>query len=89
MDGLSPAEQEDFFDPVHLLAQIQLCRITGNVLGDVYRIPQPGRANTLVQCSFLIMSVLTPRKICSRGTKDINKLASVSRIFASTAEAET
>jgi proline utilization trans-activator len=44
-DGLTPEQAAEYFDPVHLTAQIKLMRITGNVLSDIYRIPQPGRSN--------------------------------------------
>jgi proline utilization trans-activator len=49
MDGLTALEKEDFHDPSHINAQLQLAKITGNILNDIYRIPQPGRANTFVQ----------------------------------------
>jgi proline utilization trans-activator len=48
MDGLSPQDMQDFHDPANLVAQIQLSRITGNVLSNIYHIPQPGRANTFI-----------------------------------------
>jgi proline utilization trans-activator len=49
MEGLSDLEKDDFHDPSHINAQLQLAKITGNILNDIYRIPQPGRANTFVQ----------------------------------------
>ncbi|RDW78260.1 hypothetical protein BP5796_06112 [Coleophoma crateriformis] len=49
MDGLSAQDMQDFYDPAHLVAQIHLSRITGNVLSKIYHIPQPGRANTFIQ----------------------------------------
>lgn len=48
-DGLSHPEMEDFYDPAYLVAQITLSRITGNVLGNIYHIPQHDRANTFVR----------------------------------------
>lgn len=49
MDNLTDVEMEDFHDPSHINAQLELSRITGNILNDIYRIPQPGRTNTFVQ----------------------------------------
>jgi hypothetical protein len=49
MEGLSPDEAEDFYSPELMTAQIKLARITGNAMSDLYRIPQPGRANMFVQ----------------------------------------
>ncbi|KAI9048299.1 hypothetical protein LZ554_008094 [Drepanopeziza brunnea f. sp. 'monogermtubi'] len=49
LDGLSPKDSADFYDPAYLLASISLARIVENVLGNIYHIPQPGRANTFVQ----------------------------------------
>jgi proline utilization trans-activator len=48
-NGLSQQEMEDFYDPAHLVAQVTLARITGNVLSNIYHIPQPDRANTFVR----------------------------------------
>jgi proline utilization trans-activator len=48
-NGLSQHDMEDFYDPAYLVAQITLSRITGNVLGNIYHIPQPDRANTFVR----------------------------------------
>jgi len=48
-NGLSKEEMEDFYDPAHLAAQVTLARITGNVLSNIYHIPQPDRANTFVR----------------------------------------
>lgn len=49
LDGLSQQDSLDFYDPAYLLAQINLSRITGTVLGSIYQIPQLRRANTFVQ----------------------------------------
>lgn len=48
-DDLSQQDKADFYDPAYLLAQISLARIVGNVLGNIYHIPHPGRTNTFVQ----------------------------------------
>lgn len=48
LDGLSQQDTADFYDPAYLLAQIGLARITGNVLGNIYHIPHPGRTNSFV-----------------------------------------
>lgn len=49
MNGLTQHDMEDFYDPAHLVAQITLSRITGNVLGNIYHIPQADRTNTFVR----------------------------------------
>lgn len=36
MDGLSPSEQEEFSDPGHLVAHLQLARIIGDIISDIY-----------------------------------------------------
>lgn len=46
MDNLSDEEKEDFHDPRHIIAQHLLAKITGEILNEIYRIPQPGRAKT-------------------------------------------
>lgn len=58
MDGLSAEEAEDFYTPELMTAQIKLARITGNVMSDLYKIPQPGRANTFVQSVQRILTSL-------------------------------
>jgi proline utilization trans-activator len=58
MDGLSPEEAEDFYSPELMTAQIKLARITGYIMSDLYRIPQPGRANTFVQSVQRILTSL-------------------------------
>ncbi|KAF8855632.1 hypothetical protein BDZ45DRAFT_655029 [Acephala macrosclerotiorum] len=47
-DGLSQQDMEDFYDPAYLMAQVALARITGNVLGNIYHIPQPDQSNNFV-----------------------------------------
>jgi proline utilization trans-activator len=49
MEGLTPEEAEDFYTPELMTAQIKLARITGNMITDLYNIPQPGKTNTFVQ----------------------------------------
>ncbi|TVY36614.1 putative transcriptional regulatory protein [Lachnellula subtilissima] len=49
MNGLTQHDMEDFYNPAHLVAQITLSRITGNVLGNIYHIPQADRTNTFVR----------------------------------------
>jgi len=46
MDNLSEDEKEDFHDPRHIIAQYLLAKITGEILNEIYGIPQPGRAKT-------------------------------------------
>lgn len=58
LDGLNAIESEDFYSPELMTAQIKLARITGNVLSEVYRIPQPGRANHFVQSVQRILASL-------------------------------
>lgn len=58
MDGLTAEEAEDFYTPELMTAQIKLARITGNVMSDLYKIPQPGRANTFVQSVQRILTSL-------------------------------
>jgi len=58
MDGLTPEEAEDFYSPELMTAQIKLARITGNVISDLYKIPQPGKANTFVQSVQRILTSL-------------------------------
>lgn len=58
MDGLTPEECDDFYSPELMTAQIKLARITGNVMSDLYRIPQPGRTNTFVQSVQRILASL-------------------------------
>ncbi|CRG91314.1 putative transcriptional regulatory protein C417,09c [Talaromyces islandicus] len=36
MERLTPAEQEEFSDPSHLVAHVKLARITGDIIGDIY-----------------------------------------------------
>jgi len=49
MEGLTLEEAEDFYTPELMTAQITLARITGNMMTDLYNIPQPGKTNTFVQ----------------------------------------
>jgi hypothetical protein len=49
MEGLTPEEAEDFYTPELMTAQIQLARITGSMITDLYNIPQPGKTNAFVQ----------------------------------------
>lgn len=58
MDGLTPQEAEDFYPPELMTAQVQLARITGSIITDLYRIPQPGRANTFVSSVQRILASL-------------------------------
>ncbi|KAH8595755.1 fungal-specific transcription factor domain-containing protein [Bisporella sp. PMI_857] len=58
MDGLTLAEAEDFYTPELMTAQINLARITGNIMSDLYKIPQQGRANTFVQSVQRILTSL-------------------------------
>lgn len=58
MDGLTAEEAEDFYPPELMTAQVKLARITGNVMSDLYRIPQPGRANTFVSSVQRILTSL-------------------------------
>lgn len=58
MDGLTLEEAEDFYPPELMTAQIKLARITGNIMTDIYKIPQPGRANTFVQSVQRILTSL-------------------------------
>ncbi|CAI7587813.1 unnamed protein product [Penicillium glandicola] len=39
-EGLIPAELEEFADPSHLVANVKLARITGQILNDIYCLPQ-------------------------------------------------
>ncbi|CAI7653159.1 unnamed protein product [Penicillium viridicatum] len=39
-EGLIPAELEEFTDPGHLVANVKLARITGQILNDIYCLPQ-------------------------------------------------
>lgn len=48
-DGLSQQDMEDFYDPAYLVAQVTLSKITGNVLGNIYHIPQPDQSNNFVR----------------------------------------
>ncbi|KAL2278211.1 hypothetical protein FJTKL_14625 [Diaporthe vaccinii] len=44
-DNLPAADKDDFFDPMQLIANIRLCRITGSILSLIYEAPsqrQPG-----------------------------------------------
>jgi hypothetical protein len=44
MDRLTPAEQEEFSDPSHLVAHVKLARITGDIIGDIYGRPDQAKA---------------------------------------------
>lgn len=48
LGGLSPAQQEEFHDPVHLSAHTKLAKITGDILSEVYCLPNNGK-NTFVR----------------------------------------
>ncbi|KAJ5417519.1 uncharacterized protein N7487_001069 [Penicillium crustosum] len=39
-EGLIPAELEEFTDPSHLVANVKLAKITGQILNDIYCLPQ-------------------------------------------------
>ncbi|KAJ5740675.1 hypothetical protein N7493_000547 [Penicillium malachiteum] len=39
-EGLDDAELEEFSDPAHLIANVKLARITGQILNDIYCLPQ-------------------------------------------------
>jgi hypothetical protein len=58
MNGLTDLEKEDFYDETHINAQIKLAKITGNILNEIYHIPQPGKANTFVQGVHTILTNL-------------------------------
>jgi proline utilization trans-activator len=51
-------EREDFHDPSHIIAQYKLAKITGDILNDIYRIPQPGRAKTFPHNAHKILKSL-------------------------------
>ena len=58
MNGLSPKEREEFSDPAHLTANVQLTRITGDILSSIYRIPKQGRPSNFVQSVHKILKSL-------------------------------
>jgi proline utilization trans-activator len=58
-DGLTAFEKDDFHSPCHIIAQLKLARITGDILNDIYRIPQPGRANDFVKSVQRILNGLS------------------------------
>lgn len=41
MGGLSPSEQEEFSDPGYLVAHLQLARIIGDIISDIYGRSRP------------------------------------------------
>lgn len=47
-EGLSESDKEDFHDPIHLIALIKLSRIAGDIINEIYSIPQPNRVNRFV-----------------------------------------
>lgn len=58
MNGLTLQEQEDFVDPTHLRANVELTRITGDIITNIYRIPREGQPNTFVQDVHKILTKL-------------------------------
>ncbi|KAL1997982.1 hypothetical protein VTN02DRAFT_269 [Thermoascus thermophilus] len=56
MDGLSPAERDEFADPEHLVAHLRLARITGDIISDIYG--RPRRDRTFVQSVHRILRSL-------------------------------
>jgi proline utilization trans-activator len=58
MRGLSSTEREDFVDPAQLIANVELTKITGNIISSIYRIPKAGQASTFVQSVHKILRSL-------------------------------
>jgi hypothetical protein len=48
MDNLTDAEKKDFHDPSYIIAQYKLAKIIGEILNDIYRIPQSGQAKRFI-----------------------------------------
>jgi len=58
MDNLTDDDKADFYDPDHIIAQYKLSKITGDILNEIYRIPQPGRAKTFPLSAHKILTSL-------------------------------
>lgn len=56
--NLSPAELDEFAPPEHLIANIKLSKISGNIIGDLYRIPGGRRDSAFVQSVHKILTNL-------------------------------
>jgi hypothetical protein len=58
MYNLTDDEKEDFYVSDHIEAQQKLSKITGDILNEIYRIPQPGRAKTFPLSAHKILTSL-------------------------------
>lgn len=57
-DNLPAADKDDFFDPMQLIANIRLCRITGSILSLIYGGPSPGEAGSFIRNVHTILNQL-------------------------------
>lgn len=57
-DNLSAADKDDFFDPMQLIANIRLCRITRSILNLIYAGPSQGDAKSFIQNVHTILTQL-------------------------------
>jgi hypothetical protein len=58
MNGLGADDRQDFADPSHLTANVVLARITGNIIGSIYRIPKGGKEGSFVKSVHRILRSL-------------------------------
>ncbi|KAH8781091.1 c6 zinc finger domain-containing protein [Diaporthe sp. PMI_573] len=57
-DNLPAADKDDFFDPMQLIANIRLCRITGSILSLIYGGPSPRDAGNFIRNVHTILNQL-------------------------------
>lgn len=57
-NNLSAADEDDFFDPMQLIANIRLCRITRSILSLIYAGPSQGDAGNFVRNVHTILNQL-------------------------------
>lgn len=57
-DNLPAADKDDFFDPMQLIANIRLCRITGSILSLIYGGPSSRDAGNFIRNVHTILNQL-------------------------------
>ncbi|KAK7725468.1 hypothetical protein SLS63_008071 [Diaporthe eres] len=57
-DNLPAADKDDFFDPMQLIANIRLCRITGSILSLIYGAPSQRHAENFIRNVHTILNQL-------------------------------